>query len=114
MQVESAAQPQLKGTRIDLRQNRDEESSASVAAIRIAASPPYSSSVRKIKVSETEMCELNCGILITIRELRNSVNTAINKKRRSSTRRSNQYADKKYTAPPPRIVAQMYVWVSFL
>jgi hypothetical protein len=53
--VAIAIAAELKKTVIRLLQNRQDEIVASVAASNMASSPPYSSNVRKIKVSETEM-----------------------------------------------------------
>ena len=66
--VESAIAAALKKTVIFLLQKRHDEQKASIAAKTIAISPPYKINARKIKVSETEMCDLNLGISNVIRE----------------------------------------------
>src|SRR5690606_18523624 len=61
-------------------QNRRAETNASVAASSTAASPPYRSKVKKINVSETEMCELRRGIGIVTRDASPIVSAASIKK----------------------------------
>ena len=60
-----------------------DEQKASAAASRIAASPPQSIMVKKMRVSETEICELRRGIGIERRDPRPSVIRASSRKRRS-------------------------------
>ena len=71
--VDKAHIAALKNTEIFLLQNRHDEVKASTAARTIATSPPKSISARKIKVSETEICEVKRGIWIEIREPNPSV-----------------------------------------
>src|SRR6187551_3822380 len=63
-EVETAMVAALKNTVTFLLQNRHDETNASTAARRMANSPPYKSSTKKMKVSETAMCDLKRGILI--------------------------------------------------
>jgi hypothetical protein len=54
-QVDKAAQPQLKSIVEYFLQNLKEDRRASLAEIRMAASYPYSKSVKKTNVSDTEI-----------------------------------------------------------
>src|SRR5438270_13578672 len=70
----------------------NDEQKASAAAKRTAASPPYSSMERKMRVSETEIWELRRGIGIERRDPRPSVITTNNMKRRSKPAKETRYA----------------------
>src|SRR6266576_1557968 len=84
-----------------------DEQNASAAAKRTAASPPYSSMVRKMRVSETEICELRRGIGIERREPSPSVIPINNMKRRSKPTRETRYAETPTATAPRAIISHM-------
>jgi len=101
--IDKAAE--LKKTVILLLQKRHDEIVASNAASNIASSPPYSSSVRKIKVSDTEMCDLSLGILTEIREPSPRVKPTKKRNRKSIVANGALDAAHKTQAAPPSITA---------
>jgi len=83
MKVETVISAALKRTESFLLQKRNEEQKPSVPASRMAASPPKSSIVRKIKVSVKEKWDLKRGISIVAREQAIVISSS-KRKRRSS------------------------------
>src|SRR6266536_3854416 len=100
--VETAITAELKKCVLIFLLIRSEEKRASAVATITAASPPNSKSVRKIKVSETEMWACTRGIWIVTRDPTTIVTTASSKKRKSSSLNGNESAQKAAVAPPPR------------
>ena len=99
--VAMAMMEPLKTIVTGFRPTGSDEHAPSAAAKRIAASPPKSSIVRKMKVSETVICPLNCGTRMATRELKISVRTASTQKlmpRRASGR--GRAVDAKWLLPP--------------
>src|SRR6266403_1087671 len=90
-----------------LRLKLKDEQKASAAAKRTAASPPYSSMVRKMSVSETEIWELRRGIGIERRDPNPSVITANNTKRRSKPTKETRYAEAPKAAAPREIMSHI-------
>ena len=103
MNAESAPHPALNRMVDGFLLNRREERSASAPASRTAASLPYRSRVRKMKVSEIEIWELNRGIGMIIRELMRSVIPMMIAKRVSSAATFRREAQKTEISTPATI-----------
>ena len=81
---------------------RREEQSASAPAMRIAASPSKSSIVRRMKVSETEICPFTRGMRTTMREPKKSV-----RMRRRARRKLRNLGSKLKTVNSPEAIPRI-------
>jgi len=87
---------------------RSEEKRPSPTASRTAASPPYSSMVRKINVSETVMPPEMSGILMTTLELTATTSKARIKNGRSSCTSGKRYRENRRMVAPAAMTPHMY------
>src|SRR5690606_33783488 len=97
-----------------LLQNRQDEKKASSAERMTATSPPYINRARKIKVSETAMCDLNFGIWTVIREPTKIVRQNRTRKFRSITEKGSRTRAADTQMMPPAMTAVIYPSVLFL
>src|SRR6266536_850161 len=108
MNVEQAMTAELNRMVRGFRLIRSDAQRPSPTASRTAASPPYSSMVRKINVSETVMPPETRGILITTLELTAITSRARIKNGRSSRTSGKRYSEKRRIAAPTATTPHMY------
>ena len=108
MNVEQAMTAELNRMVRGLRLTRSDEQSPSATASKMAGSPPYSSMVRKMNVSETVMPPETTGIRMTTLELTTTTSRARIRSGGSRRASGSLYSENRRIAAPVATTPHMY------